>query len=324
LHFVPFLVVSHRMSSSPPSTDALLPSPQQQGRPILSIDVADKVVLVTGANRGIGRALVEGFLRAEARKVYACVRDVDAYEAADDIGSDARVVPLYMDLTDPNSITEAAAKISQADDNVDIVVNNAGILSRTSPLDEDAVSQLQLEMDVNVYGLMRVAQAFVPILRNKKSTNIDNETSDNGGAAKATKAKAAFVQINSVASMRCAIPEVCTYSASKAAAFSVTQALRRTLERQNILVLSVHPGPIATEMIGAASERLARIAESPSVVADAVLDALQQRKNDIGGSDNNVDSNFMVFPDSNAKKLGKAYCEGSCFGKDYIDGNLTY
>ena len=228
------------------------------------VDVKDKIVLVTGANRGIGKAFVDVLLRRGVSKVYAGVRNVahateDVFQTYDK----NKVVPIYIDLSKPESI-EKAATIAK---DVHVVINNAGILMRLSEgkespsfslFDREAITNFQQEMAVNVYGLMYVAQHFLPVLQ----TNLSNDTDGT----------AAFIQINSVGSFRCAVPQVCTYSASKAAAYSFTQSIRKSLQEstiassQRIRVLSVHPGPIATDMIVQAGADFVKLAESPTTV----------------------------------------------------------
>lgn len=248
-------------------------SPSSTSTPPPPVIVKDKVVLVTGANRGIGKAMVDVFLQHGAAKVYAAVRNV---QAAKEIfaNNDDRVVILCLDLAKPESIQQAA-KQSQ---DVDIVINNGGRLSRTQPLDADAVTKLQEEMQVNCYGLMYMAQAYLPLLQAKSNS------------------PTALVQINSVASFRCGVLDVATYSASKAAAYSMTQALRQAVEGQNVRILSVHPGPIATDMIADASTALAAVAEPPAQVAQHVIQALEE------ASSQPV---FHVFPDSKSQTLAK-------------------
>ncbi len=242
------------------------------------IDITNKVALVTGANRGIGKTITESFLDQGAKKVYAAVRDINSVnEMVSRYGE--RVVPLALDLSKPETITNAA---KQATD-TEVVVNNAGVLTSTTPMDSNALASLNFEMDINVGGLIRVAQAFAPVLKN------------NGGGA--------LVQLNSVASMKNFVPFT-TYSASKAAAYSITQSLKDLLSTQDTLVMSVHPGPISTDMGDAAG--LSDIAESPTLVADAIIAGLKQ-------------GDFHVFPDTMAKQIENAY---HSYAENIVEANL--
>ncbi|MBE9196800.1 SDR family oxidoreductase [Synechocystis salina LEGE 00031] len=244
----------------------------------MTCDIANKIILVTGANRGIGKVLVESFLEHGAAKVYAAVRNLDSAAPLVEQYGD-KVVPIFIDLADPESIATAA----QTATDVDIVVNNAGVQKVASPLDEGAIACLKSEMETNVYGLIAMAQAFAPVLK------------ANGGGA--------FVQLNSVVSLK-SFSNVATYSASKAAAYSITQALWELLGEQGTLVLSVHPGPLATEMTHASGR--ADIAEPPTLAADAIIDALRSGE-------------FHVFPhDTMAKQMGTAY---QTFAKSVIEVN---
>ncbi|MGB5589465.1 MAG: SDR family oxidoreductase [Gammaproteobacteria bacterium] len=240
--------------------------------------VKDRVVLITGANRGIGKSTVEEFLRAGARKIYAAARNPASLDALISAHGD-RVVPMRIDLNDPASITAAAQDATD----VEIVVNNAGILSVANPLASNAVVVMQEEMEVNVYGLMRMAQAFAPVLK------------ANGGGA--------LVQLNSVASLK-NFADFATYSASKAAAYSITQGLRDVLKEQGTRVLSVHPGPIATDMADNAG--LTELAEPAALVPQAIMSALEAGE-------------FHVFPDTMAKQIGAAYKD---FASNIVDANL--
>jgi NAD(P)-dependent dehydrogenase (short-subunit alcohol dehydrogenase family) len=229
-------------------------------------DIKNKVALVTGANRGIGKAIVEAFLDHGADKVYAAVRRPDSVAPLIERYGD-RVLPVQLDLTKPETIAAMAAIARD----VQVVVNNAAIFKSATPLDDDAIEALELGMKINVIGLIRVAQAFAPILK------------QNGGGA--------FVQLNSVASLVCA-SNFATHSACKAAAYSITLALHELLGQQGTAVLSVHPGLIASEMGTAAG--LAGSADPPSVVAEGIVSALKA-------------GDFLLFPDSIAKRVGNAY-----------------
>lgn len=224
-----------------------------------------RVVFITGANRGIGRVIAETLLDYGVEKVYLAVRDLSSVDDFEMRYAD-RVTPIFLDLNQPNSIYAAAANAQD----VDVVINNAGILNKANILDPVAIESLQNEFDINVFGLLRMAQAFAPLLKN------------NGGGA--------FVQLNSIASLR-SVPAFATYAASKAAAYSLTQAIRHELGQQGTVVLSVHPGPVDTDMaksIGVSD------AEPPSVVAQAIIKALE-----LGEP--------HVFPDSRAQQIGREY-----------------
>ena len=232
---------------------------------MIGIEIAGKIALVTGANRGIGKAIVEALMQQGIAKVYAAVRDVQSVAALVDIYAD-RLIPLTIDVSSSVSIQQAA---EQAQD-VNIVVNNAGVLSVCNVLDKNAPQNLEYELSVNVFGLLHMAQAFAPILK------------ANGGGA--------LVQLNSVASLR-SVPHVATYAASKAAAFSLTTALAAELRAQGTHVLSIHPGPIESDMARQAS---LENTEPPSVVADALIEGLKQRR-------------FQVYPDQRAQGIGQAF-----------------
>ena len=244
-----------------------------------SYDIKGKTALVTGANRGIGKVIVETFLdKGGVKKVYTAVRNLDSAKALTDQYGD-RVEAIHIDLAKPETIQQAAQHATD----VDIVVNNAGVLKTSTPLDTNALNSMAYEMDMNVSGLVRMAQAFAPVLKK------------NGGGA--------LVQLNSLASMKSFAP-FATYSASKAAAYSITQALRDLLKEQGTTVVSVHPGPIATDMADAAG--IGEIAEPPSIVADSILEALEKGE-------------FHAFPDSMAKQFEGAY-QG--FAEEIVNANL--
>jgi len=232
----------------------------------MSFDIQGKTVFVTGANRGIGKAIVESCVRAGAAKVYAAVRNLDSVKPLVEAHGD-KIVPIHLDLSQSDTIAAAAQTASD----VDVVISNAGVLRQSLPLADDAIEALQYEIDINVFGLIRMARAFAPVLK------------ANGGGA--------FVQLNSVASLKC-FTDFSTYCASKAASYSITQGLREQLEAQGTAVLSVHPGPIATDMAHDAG--LAEMADPPSVVGEGIIEALKA-------------GDFHLFPDTMAKQFEEAY-----------------
>ena len=245
----------------------------------MNSSIEGKTVLVTGANRGIGRSFVEVFLQHGAAKVYAAVRNPEsAQPLVEKHGDRVAVVPL--DLSDAASIQGAAATATD----VDVVVNNGGVLKTATPLDSEALDALQFELDVNLFGLIRMARAFAPVLAR------------NGGGH--------FVQLNSVVSLK-SFSSFSTYSASKAAAYSITQALREVLVAQGTQVLSVHPGPILTDMGNDAG--LTEIAEPAELVPKAVLEAMAR-------------GDFHVFPDTMARQIGGAYAS---FAETVVEADLS-
>lgn len=232
----------------------------------MSIDINGKIALVTGANRGIGKAIVDSLIEHGASKVYLAVRNPEStVEQAKQYGD--KVVTLQADVGDDASISALA----QAAQDVNIVINNAGVVQPAELLSADAFAALKHELNVNTYGLLRVAQAFAPVLQ------------QNGGGA--------FVQLNSVASIKNFTPFT-TYSASKAATYSITQGLKDVMAPLGIAVLSVHPGPIATDMGDQVG--MTEVAEPANVVAEGIVSALKA-------------GDFHLFPDTMAKQFGDAY-----------------
>jgi len=231
----------------------------------MSLSIENKIALVTGANRGIGKAIVQSFLKHGAKKVYLAVRNPESTtELAQQYGD--KVVTLQVDVADAESIKALAA---QAGD-VEIVVNNAGVLEIADPLSDNVEEALTKELNINVYGLIRIAKAFTPIIE------------ANGGGA--------LVQLNSVASIK-NFTGFSTYSASKAAAYSLTQGLRDALSPKGIDVLSVHPGPIATDMGDKAGFE---VADPTSSVSEGIVASLKA-------------GDFHLFPDTVAKQFEGAY-----------------
>lgn len=204
------------------------------------------VALVTGANRGLGQAIVRRLLAAGVSKVYATARDVSKLPEL------PGVIPLALDVTDPHSVAAAAA---QAQD-VNLLINNAGIALAGGFLAEDAAERARRELETNYFGPLATSQAFAPILAR------------NGGGA--------LVNVLSVLSWINS-EMVASYSASKSAAWSLTNGLREELRSQGTLVVGVHVGPIDTEM--SASIPMAKIA--PEEVARQILAAVEAGEEEV-------------------------------------------
>lgn len=181
------------------------------------MNISNATALVTGANRGLGRALVEALLAAGVKRVYAGARDPATIDAAD-----RRVVPLRIDVTDAASV---ATLPMQARD-VTLLVNNAGVLDTGDALQASDAS-LERQFATNVYGPLHMVRAFAPVIER------------NGGGD--------VVNLLSVVSFA-AMPGLAAYNASKAASWSLTMSLRASLAAKGITVHSVFPGPVDTEM----------------------------------------------------------------------------
>jgi NAD(P)-dependent dehydrogenase (short-subunit alcohol dehydrogenase family) len=178
----------------------------------------DKTILVTGANRGIGKALVEALLKKDVKRVYAAARKASSLPNF----GDTRVVPLELDITNEDKVRNAAKVASDTD----VLINNAGVLSFGSLLTAQK-ADLEYDMSVNYYGTLDVIREFVPVLETKPDAGIVNVVTI-----------AAFVSF----------PALGGYSASKSALWSASQGLRIELAPKGISVQTVNPGPIDTDM----------------------------------------------------------------------------
>ena len=215
------------------------------------VAIEGKVILITGANRGIGKALASKALELGAKKVYATARDESKLAEVKALDSD-RVVTLTLDVTNQEQVSAAA----QAASDVEIVINNAGMGTGAQLMAEDVVEKSKLEMDANFYGPMRMGVAFAPILK------------ANGGGA--------IANVLSVAGL-VNFPFAPTYSTSKAAGHSLTQGQRAVLAGQNTLVCGIYPGPIDTDMTAGMTVEKASTEE----VAIAVFEGLAQGTEEI-------------------------------------------
>ena len=205
------------------------------------MNIANKTILITGANRGIGWALVNEALKRGAKKVYAGTRG--SLQVPDE-----RVTPITLDVTSDSEIQRAADRV----DTLDVLINDAGISLQD---DLSNPSMIHQHLAVNCFGLVNVTRAFSPLL---------------------TQSKGAVVNILSLASIA-SVPFSPAYAISKAAALSATQSLRMLLARKGVTVQAVFPGPVDTDM----TRDLALPKASAESVAVAIFDGLQNGDEDI-------------------------------------------
>jgi len=209
------------------------------------MNIKDAVVLVTGANRGLGQAFVDALLAAGARKVYAAARDPATITLAG-------VVPVKLDVTSAADIAGAV----EACPDLTLLINNAGISRRSSFLAADGADAARAELETNFFGPLALSQGFAPVLK------------ANGGGA--------IVNVLSVLSWL-NLPSVATYSASKSAAWSLTNGLRGELRGQGTQVVGVHVGYMDTDMTkGLDAPKL-----SPKDVVAQVLAAVEAGQDEV-------------------------------------------
>jgi len=203
--------------------------------------IANSTILVTGANRGLGRALVEEALKRGAKRVYAGTREPLT-------NSDRRVIPITLDVTNAAQIEDAVEKV----ESLDLLINNAGLALYDDLTDRAA---LERSLEVNLFGPYGMIQAFLPQLTRS------------GGAI-----------VNNVSLMALApLPLTPAYAVSKAAAFNLTQSLRALLAGRGVRVHAVLTGPTDTDMTRGFEIPKA----SPESVAQAIFDALDNGEEDI-------------------------------------------
>jgi NAD(P)-dependent dehydrogenase (short-subunit alcohol dehydrogenase family) len=203
--------------------------------------IAGKSVLVTGANRGIGQALVEEALRRGATRVYAGTRRPVSQP-------DEGVTPVALDVTDAAQIQAAAQRV----ETLDVLINNAGV-ALYDDLTDPAV--LEQHLRVNLYGPYAVTQAFLPLLTRSRGAVVNN------------------LSVNALAPL----PIIPAYSVSKAAAFNLTQSLRVLLAERGVTVHAVLTGPVDTDM----TRGLDIPKAVPASVARAVFDGVEHGQEDI-------------------------------------------
>lgn len=228
--------------------------------------IEGSTILVTGANRGIGLSLVRKALELGARKVYATYRSDSGKSSFAEF--DDRVVPVQLDLLDAASI----ASLADATSDINILINNAGIFTAADVL-EDTNEQLRNDFETNFFGTIDVTRALVPALKQNQPAAIANLSSIVGLAP---------------------MPSLGGYSASKAAAHSMTQSIRGKLREHGVTVHGVYPGPIDTEMAaGLDMEK-----SSPDVTAVNILSGIQSGVEEI-------------FPDPMSEQMGAVYARSA-------------
>ena len=205
------------------------------------IDIADKTVLITGANRGIGRALVNEAIRRGAKRVFAGSRG--PIHIADD-----HVTALTLDVTNASQIQRAV----EAVDVLDVLINNAGVAIYDDLSNLDVVEQ---HLQVNFLGMLKVTRAFVPLLKRSHGAIVNNL---------------------SLAALA-ALPIIPAYSISKAAAFNMTQSLRALLASEGVTVHGVVLGPVDTDM----NRGLEIPKASPESAAAGIFDGLARGEEEI-------------------------------------------
>jgi NAD(P)-dependent dehydrogenase (short-subunit alcohol dehydrogenase family) len=205
------------------------------------MNLEKKTVLITGANRGIGRALVGEALRRGAKKVYAGTRNTME-------NADKRVTSLSLDVTNSSQIQRAVDQV----DSLDILINNAGIAIYGDLSNLDTIEQ---HLAVNLFGPLNVTRAFLPLLRRSKGAIVNNL---------------------SLAGLA-AVPVLSAYSISKAAVLNLTQSLRALLSAQGVTVHAVFLGPIDTDM----TRGLEIPKVSPESAAAGIFDGLEKGEEEI-------------------------------------------
>jgi len=203
--------------------------------------IADKTVLVTGANRGIGQALVEEALTRGAKRVYAGARQPLTH-------GDGRVTPLILDVTNGAQIQRAVDEV----DSLDVLINNAGVALYDDLSDR---SVLERHLAVNLFGAYGVTQAFLPLLTASKGAIVNN------------------LSANALAPL----PLIPAYSISKAAAFNMTQSLRVLVAARGVRVHAVLTGVVDTDM----TRGLDIPKASPDTVARGIFDGVENGQEEI-------------------------------------------
>lgn len=215
------------------------------------MEIKNSIALVTGANRGIGKAIVSALYNCGAARIYATARQIDTL--ADVIAIDKeKIIPLALDVTKPDQIE----KVASTTQDVNLLINNAGVLGSSGFFASNSLDIARWEMETNYFGTLLMVQAFAPILKH-----------NNGGV---------IVNLLSVASIVNA-PLIGSYCDSKAALYSLTKGIRAQLAEQKTLVVGVFPGPVETDM----AKVLPLDKVSVNQIADSILLGIQNNVEDV-------------------------------------------
>lgn len=231
--------------------------------------IKGKVILITGANRGIGKSLVKASLEKGAKKVYATTRDRANFP---NFGSE-KVIPLELDITDKKQIEEVLAQTKD----VEVLINNAGVLNPGNIL-EGETSAFEKDMKINFYGTVDMMRAFAPVLEQN--------------------APARIVNIVSIVA-HSPLPTIAGYSASKSALLSATHSVRIELAKKGVTVHAVNPGAIDTDMNKGSEWDM----PAPDGVAQIILNKVESEELDIVPDEMGVGM-FNAWKEEPAKLAG--------------------
>ena len=209
------------------------------------MQLANSVVLITGANRGIGLAFAQAALARGARKVYAAVRDPSSVQLPG-------VLPLQLDVTDPDQVARAVRDCGD----VSVLINNAGVAELGGFLQDATTEATRRQLEVNFFGTLRMAQGFAPVL------------AANGGGA--------MLNVLSIASWLNR-PLLGTYGASKSAAWALTNGLRHELRAQGTQVTALHMGFVDTDL----TRGIELPKSTPQAIVGAALDGLEAGQDEV-------------------------------------------
>ena len=225
--------------------------------------IENAVVFITGANRGLGLAFAKAALKRGASKVYASARNPASITLKG-------VVPVKLDVNNP----EDAARVARECNDVTLLINNAGIAETGEILSDNAEAMLRRQLETNVFGPIRLSHSFAPVL------------AANGGGG--------IINVLSIASWITG-PLLATYSVTKSAAWSVTNALRQELNQQQTQVLGLHVGFIDTDLTNGLD--VPKIA--PELVVERTFDGLEQNAHQVLADEatQQIHQAFSTHPD---------------------------